>query len=163
VKLAASSHELPPSLFVNEIVLDSRDPSFFGGFADVFRGTYRGIPVAVKRPRVSLEADKANFYPVRYHYFYTCPSLIPCQKFCREALIWRQLSHPNILAFVGVDRDTFGTTNHLSMVSHWMPNGTLHDFMKSSRYDPSLHRDQMVCLLTRQIVIKFNVFLTIIL
>jgi hypothetical protein len=53
VKLAALSGELPPSLFLYGVdISNARDPTNLGGFADIFRGTYRGAPVAVKRLRL---------------------------------------------------------------------------------------------------------------
>jgi hypothetical protein len=42
--------------------------------------------------------------------------------FCREALTWRQLSHPYVLPFWGVDLDTF--PGYMTMVSPWMTAGT---------------------------------------
>ncbi|KAJ7893803.1 hypothetical protein B0H13DRAFT_1625065, partial [Mycena leptocephala] len=47
-----------------------------GGFADVWKGLIRGETVCVKVMRIYQEAD-----------------------FYHEALIWRQLSHPNLLPF----------------------------------------------------------------
>ena len=43
------------------------------------------------------------------------------QSFFEEAVILR---HPNIVPFVGV------TTNPLQVVSEWMPNGTLTEFIE---------------------------------
>ena len=45
------------------------------------------------------------------------------QKFCREALLWQDLKHPNVLLFYGVDLQTFSPS--LSMVSPWMQHGTI--------------------------------------
>jgi hypothetical protein len=54
VKLAASSGNLPSSLFLRGLNIGpSRDPLFAGGFSDIFKGTYQGQKVAVKRPRVT--------------------------------------------------------------------------------------------------------------
>jgi hypothetical protein len=64
VKLSASSGELPSSLFVREVDIGAvRDPTCTGGFADIYRGTYLGITVAIKRLRIS-ESQKAELYPV---------------------------------------------------------------------------------------------------
>jgi hypothetical protein len=54
VKLAAESGEYPPSLFITGVDVGSnRDPVATGGLADIFRGTYQGQDVAVKRLRMS--------------------------------------------------------------------------------------------------------------
>ena len=50
------------------------------------------------------------------------------QLFFKEVVMWKRLSHPNIVPFVGV------TTGPLQIVSEWMPNGTLTEFVeKKSR------------------------------
>ena len=51
------------------------------------------------------------------------------QTFCKEAVIWRHLRHPNILPLVGV---TLGQ-GRCSMVSDWMENGTINQFIESDR------------------------------
>jgi hypothetical protein len=51
------------------------------------------------------------------------------QRFFREALVWRQLIHPRILPFLGVDRDGFESTGSLSMISPWIKQGTLMDYL----------------------------------
>lgn len=59
-------------------------------------------------------------------------TLLMFQKFCREALTWRPLEHPNVLPFVGVDANSF--PGYLCMISPWMEHGTLPDLRK--RYGP---------------------------
>jgi hypothetical protein len=64
VKLAAESNELPSSLFIHGVNAgESRDACRVGGFADVFRATYQGRSVAVKRLRI-MESDKGDMHPV---------------------------------------------------------------------------------------------------
>ncbi|KAF9027775.1 kinase-like domain-containing protein, partial [Rhodocollybia butyracea] len=41
--------------------------------------------------------------------------------FCNEALLWRQLRHPNVLPFFGVNTTLFG----FCLVSPWMSNGDI--------------------------------------
>ena len=41
----------------------------------------------------------------------------------REALMWKQLTHPNIVRFVGV------TTDPLQIASEWMPRGNLTTYI----------------------------------
>jgi hypothetical protein len=63
-RLAVSSKELPPSLYVHGVELGAiRDPLFQGGFADVFKAAYRGGYVALKRLR-SFRMGEPELYKV---------------------------------------------------------------------------------------------------
>ncbi|KAJ7169048.1 kinase-like domain-containing protein [Mycena crocata] len=48
------------------------------------------------------------------------------KEFGREALIWRQLSHPNLLPFFGL----YYVEKRLCLVSPWMENGDIVAFLK---------------------------------
>ncbi|KAG8218109.1 kinase-like domain-containing protein [Butyriboletus roseoflavus] len=48
--------------------------------------------------------------------------------FCRELNVWKRLSHNNIVPFLGIAHG-FGMRNSTSLVSLWMPNGTLQNFL----------------------------------
>ena len=48
------------------------------------------------------------------------------QSFFKEAVMWKKLRHPNIVPFVGV------TTDPLQVVSEWMPNGSLIEFVEKN-------------------------------
>ncbi|KAJ7583148.1 kinase-like domain-containing protein, partial [Mycena floridula] len=50
--------------------------------------------------------------------------LIDC---CREALVWKQLNHPNVLPFLGVNVELFAPS--FCLVSPWMSNGNLLQFL----------------------------------
>jgi serine/threonine protein kinase len=49
------------------------------------------------------------------------------QRFAREVLVWKRLSHPNVLPFLGV-----WTTHQFkfAMVSVWMPHGNVVDYVQ---------------------------------
>jgi len=52
------------------------------------------------------------------------------QLFCKEAVIWKHLSHPHIVPFIGV------TLEPLQLVSKWMPGGDLrYHVRKNSNTD----------------------------
>jgi hypothetical protein len=57
-----------------------------------------------------------------------------------ESLVWRQLKHPNILPFYGVDAITFKDMDCLALVSPWMSRGRLVDYIKTSAYDSVIDR-----------------------
>jgi hypothetical protein len=46
----------------------------------------------------------------------------------RETLTWQQLRHPFVLPFLGIDAETFSSS--ICIVSQWMPERTLRDFIK---------------------------------
>jgi len=48
----------------------------------------------------------------------------------RELIIWRRLSHENIVPLHGI-ASGFGPNNSISMVSTWFTNGTLTTFLAS--------------------------------
>ncbi|KAF8174693.1 kinase-like domain-containing protein, partial [Mycena galopus ATCC 62051] len=48
---------------------------------------------------------------------------------CREALLWKDLHHPNILPFLGIDRYSF--PSFFCMVSPWMEHGTVINYLKT--------------------------------
>jgi hypothetical protein len=52
----------------------------------------------------------------------------------KEAIVWRQLQHPHVLPFLGLDQGLFSDNDRISMVSPWMDNGTLCQFVKSDAY-----------------------------
>jgi hypothetical protein len=126
LKLARESSTLPSSLFVTDVYIPRIDRAIaLGGFADIFLGTYRGQSVAVKRLRMSDDQEAVQLVGSR------CPVLdiaerAASQMIWKEALIWRQLRHPYIMQFIGVDRNTFG---HTCLVSPWLPHGNIMSYM----------------------------------
>jgi hypothetical protein len=56
---------LPKDLFIQGVDIgNDRDPIARGGYADIFRGVYRKLKVAVKRLHV-MQEDKEVINPVR--------------------------------------------------------------------------------------------------
>ena len=50
-------------------------------------------------------------------------------------MAWKNLSgHPHILAFLGVDIESF--PGEMCMVSEWMSNGTINKFLKREPHRP---------------------------
>ncbi|KAJ3994707.1 kinase-like domain-containing protein, partial [Lentinula boryana] len=48
--------------------------------------------------------------------------------FCREAVVWKQLKHPNILPILGVSTELFFPS--FCLISPWMENGTIMSYLK---------------------------------
>ncbi|KAF8206954.1 kinase-like domain-containing protein [Mycena galopus ATCC 62051] len=88
-----------------------------GGFGDIYLGLVRGQTVAVKRMR-AFEADADAVK-------------VAVKKFGREAVLWRQLFHPNVLPFLGM----YYMRHSLCLVSPWMSNGDIIHFLKNAPPD----------------------------
>ncbi|KAF8150312.1 kinase-like domain-containing protein, partial [Mycena galopus ATCC 62051] len=113
-KLSESCDRLPSSLFIVGVNHRDEYPVFGGGFGDIYRASYGDQRVALKHMRHLL--NDSDLRHVRL-------------KFCREALLWRDLRHPNILPFLGIDRDSFPSS--LCIVSPWMEHGTVLSYLKT--------------------------------
>jgi len=61
------------------------------------------------------------------------------QDFCKEAMIWRQFNHENVLPFYGVDAKEFAP--RLAMVLPWMAYGNMMSFLESH---PDINRVLLV-------------------
>ncbi|KAF8174668.1 kinase-like domain-containing protein, partial [Mycena galopus ATCC 62051] len=88
-----------------------------GRFGDIWKGLVHGHTVCVKIMRI-FQNDRVK-------------DLL--KEFSREALIWHQLCHPNLLPFFGLyyhDLD-----NRLCLVSPWMENGNIVEFLRKSPPD----------------------------
>ena len=59
------------------------------------------------------------------------------QKFCKEVVAWKAFQHPNVLPLIGatISEDKF------AMVSDWMANGNIRDFVKAH---PDANRLELV-------------------
>ncbi|KAJ6524513.1 kinase-like domain-containing protein, partial [Mycena capillaripes] len=112
-KLSESCDKFPSSLFIAGVSGREEHPTFGGGYGDIFRALHDNNPVALKRMRHFLRGS--DLRRIRL-------------KFCREALVWRDLDHPHILPFLGIERDSFPSA--LCMVSPWMEHGTVMNYLR---------------------------------
>ncbi|KAF9642512.1 kinase-like protein [Thelephora ganbajun] len=103
---------LPKSLHIPLRYDLLRPPSYTGGFAEVWKGEYNGREVAIKTLRVYPRDDVEHFR----------------RRFCRVAVTWRSLRHPNVSPLLGVTM----TGNQFITVSDWMENGSIHEFLKKN-------------------------------
>ncbi|KAF7330803.1 Protein kinase domain-containing protein [Mycena venus] len=107
--------ELHPTCFTLSGVKKVGQQVAGGGFGDIWKGLVGGQNVAVKSMRVFRDDDvKASL-----------------KKLGREALIWRQLSHPNLLPFFGL----YELDDRPCLISPWMDNGDLKDFLNNAPSD----------------------------
>lgn len=63
------------------------------------------------------------------------------QIYAKEAILWGQLCHPNIVPFYGIYYLN-EARRQVCLVSPWMRNGSLVDYLKNN---PDAHRKPFVC------------------
>ncbi|KAK7686380.1 hypothetical protein QCA50_010604 [Cerrena zonata] len=114
VKLCRTSGCLPATFLLDDIDDIAKQSFGHGSYSDVYRATFRGYAVALKRLRLFLTDQPGE------------PSL---KSFYQEAILWRQLRHPNILPFIGIDTVSFETGP--CIVSPFLAKGDVHKAMKN--------------------------------
>jgi len=104
---------LPRSFQIPFSYFRSLVPIGGGGSSGVRMGEYQGRKVAVKVLRMFPGSNLGNI----------------TRKFYKEAMMWKVLHHPNVLPLLGVSKDG----NLLVMVSEWMDNGNINQFIQTNR------------------------------
>ncbi|KAE9384733.1 kinase-like protein, partial [Gymnopus androsaceus JB14] len=104
---------------VDHVKPHGQHPVAGGGFADIWHGKLEDLerPVCLKVLRLIIEPDKEIRQKIR-------------KQFCNEALLWRQLKHPNILPLLGVNTDLFSPS--FCLISPWMENGNIISYLKQN-------------------------------
>ncbi|KAK7044762.1 kinase domain-containing protein [Favolaschia claudopus] len=111
VRLSRASDRVPTCFPLTELQVVGQQVAA-GAFGDIWRGIVRGQSVSIKVVRLFRDAQ------VR----------AAIQEFGREALIWRQLSHPNLLPFFGL----YYLETRICLVSPWMSNGHILQFLENA-------------------------------
>lgn len=128
IKISRHTEMLPSSLFLRDIKLHDSSAVSGGGFSDIFRASYYGRLVALKRVRVfTSDVQYKTMISVSSDLSYRRSKVDIVQYIIREALLWRQLVHDHVLPFLGVDIVTFGGVP--CMVAPWMPHGNALQYM----------------------------------
>lgn len=104
-------------LYPSPFILDDVEPLdeqavASGAFADIRRGKFQGQLICLKVLRVF---QKETYDKVT-------------KAIAREGILWGQLSHPNLLPFWGI----FKMNGQLSLVSPWVENGNVVEYIKSN-------------------------------
>ncbi|KAJ4464264.1 kinase-like domain-containing protein [Lentinula lateritia] len=116
-RLSKKYQILPSSMILREIEREGQNPVGGGGFADIWRGAVNNQSVCLKVLRLVIEPDEEVRQRIR-------------RQFCNEALLWRQLKHPNILPLLGVNEEIFSPS--FCLVSPWMANKDIITYLKAN-------------------------------
>ena len=106
-------------------------PLYHGGFAEVWKGEHQGREVAVKVIKTYKTSDLVKITKVNLAFRRACTDrlTLTIQKFCKEVMTWKALRHQNVLPLLGVTM----SNSQFSMVSEWMVNGNINEFIKAHR------------------------------
>ncbi|KAK1218793.1 Rho guanine nucleotide exchange factor [Marasmius sp. AFHP31] len=111
----------PICLTAKNVKRRSAFPVGSGGFGYVYKGVIGEQMVCLKLPRIFHTTEDPEVDKL-------------LKAFMREATVWRQLKHPNLLPFIGayylqVDE----ASSHLCLISPWMDCGDLNGYLKNAR------------------------------
>ncbi|KAK1229311.1 hypothetical protein PQX77_007629 [Marasmius sp. AFHP31] len=113
----------PACLSIQNVKKIGKRPITSGGFGDVWKGTIGDSSelVCLKVVRAYLDSDMEKL-SIEYQ---------------REAIIWRQMKHPNLLPLLGIYR--LEDTDELCLISPWMEKGNLVEYMKVTKREDIDH------------------------
>ncbi|PBK98589.1 kinase-like protein [Armillaria gallica] len=117
------THDCVPRCLMLRGFRKTGDRAFaLGHFGELWRGEVEGVEVAVKQGRIFTSDNNVKKV---------------LRQLRREAIIWKQCDHPNVLPFYGIYRDAAPST--YCLVSPFMVNGSLRQYMNKTD-DPDRHR-----------------------
>ncbi|KAJ8088480.1 Rho guanine nucleotide exchange factor [Marasmius tenuissimus] len=115
LRLSERSGLCPSCLNLENVERVGNRPVAGGGFADVWKGRIKGQLVCLKVVKVYHTSDVQELL----------------KAYMREAIVWQQLRHPNLLPFLGMyylDE----AREELCLVSPWMNRGNLCQYLKNT-------------------------------
>ncbi|KAK1224861.1 hypothetical protein PQX77_012211 [Marasmius sp. AFHP31] len=116
LRLSKNSSLHPTCLSIKNVKKLGKHPVAAGGFGDVWKGTIgdSSKPVCLKVMKVYLNSDLEKL----------------SIAYIREAILWRQMAHPNLLPFLGIHQ--LEDAQELCLISPWMEKGNLVEFLKAT-------------------------------
>lgn len=143
VLLSRGSGLYPECLVLRGVQWAGDDPIAAGRFGDVYKGKIRGQHVAIKKLRIYEKTNISKHLKVRGSIgaldamgFWS----LYFQQFSREAIIWRNLWHPNVLPFHGIYHLNEKKLS-VCLVSPWMEHGNIRQFLEEV---PNADRGRLV-------------------
>ncbi|KAJ8083329.1 hypothetical protein PM082_009201 [Marasmius tenuissimus] len=123
IRLSKTSGLHPTCLSIQNVKRIGDHPVAAGGFGDVWKGTIgdSGELVCLKVVKVYLKSDREKL----------------TNEYQREAILWRQMKHPNVLPFLGIYQ--LEQAQQLCLISPWMEKGNLVQFLNTTKREDVDH------------------------
>ncbi|KAG6894775.1 hypothetical protein C0992_004731 [Termitomyces sp. T32_za158] len=124
VRLCRESELCPRSFYLQGVSGQEEYPHSAGSYGYIYKAYYKGKPVCLKVVKLGYKSNQSQYH----------------KEFSREAVVWAQLSHPNVLPFYGIhflnDR-----RNSFCLVSPWISRGHVREFLTE---EPNAHRLRLI-------------------
>lgn len=130
LRLSRKSSSYPSCLSLRGVTRDQY-PVTSGHFGEIWKGQYMEQKVCLKVIKVYQRSHIDHFLKVRFNMLRNALRLIVMQVFCREAALWSQLKHMNVLPFYGIYK-LQDSHERVCLVSPWMENGTLREYLSNN-------------------------------
>ena len=141
-ELAGASSQVPKSYLVGKLTSYKVKGGVVasGRLADIREGELGDKVVAVKTIRMSEETKVEVIHKVRKLDGCSIPRRLidmayRIQDFCKECVLWMNVSHPNILQLIAVEIEIKAHTGSFSMVSEMMTNGNILKYIRVKKAD----------------------------
>ncbi|KAK1227559.1 hypothetical protein PQX77_009469 [Marasmius sp. AFHP31] len=124
IRLSKNSGLHPKCLSIQNVRKLGLYPIAAGGFGDVWKGVIGDSDeqvVCLKVVKVYQTSDIEALF----------------KDYLGEAIVWRQLEHPNLLPFLGIYH--LENEHHFCLVSPWMEKGNLIQYLKATRKEDVDH------------------------
>ncbi|KAK1232887.1 hypothetical protein PQX77_003955 [Marasmius sp. AFHP31] len=123
LRLSERSGLHPQCLAIQNVKKLGEFPIAAGGFGDVWQGIIGESTefVCLKVVKIYLHSDMKRL----------------SNEYMREAILWRQMKHPNLLPFLGIYQ--FECHQQLCLISPWMDNGNLVQYLRTTRREDVDH------------------------
>ncbi|KAK1217164.1 hypothetical protein PQX77_020172 [Marasmius sp. AFHP31] len=116
LRLSKRSGLCPKCLVVRNVKKPRGYPVGSGGFGDVYKEAIGEQAVCLKVARIFQDSEDSSI-----------KNLI--KEYMKEAIVWKQLEHPNLLPFIGMYYLDEGH-HQLCLISPWMDRGDLTRYLK---------------------------------
>ena len=131
-KVSPAHGVLPKSYFLPGVALISVLPYACGGSTDVWKGQLDGNQVCVKALRTQDAANLDKIKRVRGGSTIPprgCAQSNSDQRFYREIVGWKYVSHANVVPFLGISETLFS----FCIISPWLSGGNIFEYIRKHR------------------------------
>lgn len=121
-RLSERSALIPESFTLRGVEMEGEYAASSGRFGEVWKGRFQDQRVSLKIVRAYRDSQMHQLL----------------KAFSREAVLWGQLSHSNLLPFYGIYR-LEDTHRRICLVSPWMEHGNVNDFLEKEPDFPRIY------------------------